>query len=350
MKYMKRVSIMAMSFFASVILIALYIMVSPAFCQDAKRVILLETMPVPVVLKHSEWFVKQMNELGYIQGDNMDLVVLKADGDRNKAETVLKKAVGKQKPDIVVTNATLASQTAKKILEKTNIPIVFMTVSDPVGAGLISKIGVPTKTNITGKVHMIDRETRINMVMRLIRPAYKKKPVRIGFIHSSYPSSVGDLRDLSEVSKKRDDVIFLSYEVRYRKVPEGLPGMLEDTIEGIEALNDNVDCWWEPSGPLGEVAEYSHLLLTHSSHPIVMGTKLKSVELGALLHLTPKIETSGRETAIMVDAILKGAHPGNLPPLPPSDFDIGINLKNSLKHNIVIPPDLLKLAGKQIYR
>jgi len=346
----KRISHMAISCIASVMLIVLYIMESPAFCQDPKRIILLETMPVPVVLQHSEWFMKQMNELGYIQGDNMDLLVLKADGDRNKAEMLLTKAVDKQKPDLVVTNATLASQTAKKILEKTNIPIVFMTVSDPVGAGLISKIGVPSQTNITGKIHMIDRETRINMVMRLIGPAYKKKPVRIGFIHSSYPSSVGDLRDLSEVSKNRDDVIFLSYEVRYRKVPEGLPAMLEDATVGIEALNDNVDCWWEPSGPLGEVAEYSHLLLTYSPHPIVMGTKLKSVELGALLHLTPKIETSGRETAIMVDAILKGAPPGDFPPLPSSDFDIGINLKTSLKHNIVMPSDLLNLAGMQIYR
>jgi len=251
----KRISHMAISCIASVMLIVLYIMESPAFCQDPKRIILLETMPVPVVLQHSEWFMKQMNELGYIQGDNMDLLVLKADGDRNKAEMLLTKAVDKQKPDLVVTNATLASQTAKKILEKTNIPIVFMTVSDPVGAGLISKIGVPSQTNITGKIHMIDRETRINMVMRLIGSAYKKKPVRIGFIHSSYPSSVGDLRDLSEVSKNRDDVIFLSYEVRYRKVPEGLPAMLEDATVGIEALNDNVDCWWEPSGPLGEVAE-----------------------------------------------------------------------------------------------
>jgi len=350
MEYIRKVSVATICSIAFVFLTALYIMESPAFCQDTKRIILLETMSVPVVLQHSQFFIRQMNALGYVQDENMDLLVLKTDGDRKKAERLLNNAVNKQKPDLVVTSATLASQTAKKILGKTKIPIVFMTVSDPVGAGLISKIGVPSETNITGKVHMIDRETRINMVMRIIGSAFNKKPIRIGFIHSSYPSSLGDLRNLSAVTKKREDIIFLSYQIRYRKVPEGLPAMIEDTIEGIEALNDNVDCWWEPSGPLGEVTEYSHTILTYSTHPIVMGTKLKSVELGALLHLTPKIETSGRETAILADSILKGANPGKLPPLPPTDFDIGINLKTALKYNIVIPPDILKLASKHIYR
>jgi putative ABC transport system substrate-binding protein len=318
--------------------------------EKPKKIILIETMPVPVVLGHCKWFITHLNKMGYRQGSNVDLVVLKANGDRSRAKNLLKEALSKGSPDLVVTSATMASQAAKEVLEGSNIPIVFMTVSDPVGAGLIDKIGIPTKSNITGKVHMIDRQTRANIVMRTIESAVAKKPVRIGFIHSSYPSAVGDLRELKLVSQEREDIQFLSYQIAYRKVPHGLPQMLKDTIQGVEELKNKVDFWWEPSGPLGEVGEYTKAILDHSNVPIVMGTKLKSVELGAILHLTPCIEASGRETSMLADAIIKGAHPGEIPATPPSAFDMGINLTTALNHNIVIPPDLLQLAGDHIYR
>jgi putative ABC transport system substrate-binding protein len=322
-----------------------------AVCSDGmRRIFLIETMPVPVVLDHSKWFLGQMQVLGYCEGENIEIVVIKAQGDRQLLDTLLKTQIAQGMPDLVVTNATMATQAAQKLLKTTDIPIVFMTVSDPVGVGIIEESGTGSGSNITGRIHMIDRETRINMVMRLVAPTAGRKPIRIGFIHSSYPSAVGDFRELSSAAKRRNDIIFKSHKVDYRKVPEGLPAMLEDTLNGIRELDDEVDFWWEPSGPLGEVLEYTQAILDHSNHPIVMGTKLKSVEMGALLHLTPSIEGSGREAAMLADAILKGADPGELPVVPPKDFELGINLTTAIHMNIVIPPDLLKLAGDQIYR
>ncbi len=321
-----------------------------ASAENLKKIILLETMPVPVVLAHSRWFVSQLGELGYQEEKNMHLVTLEANGDRSRAERLLQAAIKNGRPDIVVTNATMASQAAVKILKGTRIPILFMTVSDPVGAGLIKEIGVPTGNNLTGRVHMINRETRMNMVMRLVGDPSGTRPVRIGFIYSSYPSAMGDIRQLLLAAENRTDVEFIPFKLTYRKVPEGLPAMLDDTRRGIEALHDRVDFWWEPSGPLGELIEYTQLLLEHSTKPVIMGTKLTSVKMGALLHLTPSIEASGRETARLADAILNGADPGKIPPVPPSAFNLGINLGTALKLNLVVPPDLLKLAGEHVYR
>ncbi len=323
---------------------------SPSCAGKIKRIILMETMPVPVVLEHSRWFLTQLGEMGYKEGENMRLVLLQPNGDRTRAESLLREALTGGAPDLVVTNATLASQTAARVLKGTGIPLLFMTVSDPVGAGLIRKVGDPTGTNITGKVHMIDRETRIDMVMGLIGEPVAGKPVRMGFVHSSYPSAVGDLRELSAAAKSRGDILFVPFQVAYRKVPQGLPGMLKEVIQGVEIIRDQVDFWWEPSGPLGEVGAYTRALLEHSSAPVVMGTKLESVKLGALLHLTPSIEASGRETAMLADAILKGADPGKIPVTPPTSFELGINLTTALENKIVVPPDLLELAGEHIYR
>ncbi len=314
------------------------------------RILLLETMPVPVVLEHSRWFISELNSLGYKNDENLDLVVIQANGDRLQAKVLLRKAITEKHPDIVVTNATLASQAASEVLKGTQIPMVFMTVSDPVGAGIIKKIGMPTGTNVTGRVNTIERETKINMVMQLIGKTIFKKPIRFGFIHSSYPSSVGDFKSLQAAIKGREDIIFIPYEVGYKKVPEGTQRMLMDVAKGIKIIEEEIDFWWEPLGPLGELTEYTQMLLEKSKKPIIMGTKVKSVELGALLHLTPSVEGSGREAARITDAIIKGSDPGSIPPVPPADFDIGINLKTAIKYGIVIPPDVLKLAGDNVFQ
>jgi putative tryptophan/tyrosine transport system substrate-binding protein len=320
------------------------------YAIEVKHLILLETMPVPVVLQHSHWFKVKMKELGYIEGNNFELKVIKANGDRNRARVLLKKALAEKKPDVVVTNATLASQVAFEILKDFNIPIVFFTVSDPVGAGLIKEIGIATGTKITGKVHMINRQTRIKLVMELIGEKIKNRPIKIGFIHSSYPSAVGDIRELTKASQLETGIQFFPYKLKYRKVPQGLPQMMEEVKKGIELLKNKVDYWWEPSGPLGETDDYTKTLIAESKIPIVMGTKLSAVKAGALLHLTPSIESSGKEAAIMVDNILNGVDPGKIPVTPPSKFDLGINLSTALKMRIVIPPDIFKLAGEHIYR
>ena len=322
----------------------------PAAGAAPKRIILIETMPVPVVRQHSRWFLTQLRELGYRENETMTLIRLEPDGDRARAKVLLRGALVEGRPDLVVTNATMASQVAMQVLAGTGIPMLFMTVSDPVGAGLIRQIGVPTGTQITGKVHMIDRATRINMVMELVGQTISRRPVRLGFIHSSYPSARGDIRELQALAANREDITFVVHELPYRRVPDGMPAMLTDVTTAIQILEGRVDAWWEPSGPLGEVEAYTRLLQQHSSAAIAMGTKLHSVRLGALLHLTPNVEATGREAALLADAILKGADPGKIAPSPPTAFDLGINLGTALKMNIVVGPDIIKLAGEHVYR
>ncbi|HAX18177.1 MAG TPA: hypothetical protein DCY00_06245 [Actinobacteria bacterium] len=157
------------------------------------------------------------------------------------------------------------------------------------------------------------------MVMRLVRQtASDSKPVRFGFIHSTYPSSIGDIRELQIVEQNRKDIIFKSYSIPYVKVPDGIPEMLKASGTGIKELSSEIDFWWQPQGPL--------------------------------LHFSPDLEAGAREAAKFTDAILKGLDPGIIPVTPPSKFKIGINMSTALKLKIVIPPDILELAGNDVYR
>jgi putative ABC transport system substrate-binding protein len=126
--------------------------------------------------------------------------------------------------------------------------------------------------------------------------------------------------------------------------------MIEETRNAVQELADIVDFWMEPSGPLGETSEYTEILLEHSTVPIAFGMKLDSVKMGALIHVTPNMEASGREAALVAVRILTGENPGQIPVTPPSDFDLGLNLATALRLNIVVPPDILQLAGEHVYR
>ncbi len=334
------------------ILTPLLISVSTGYSEEItkKRIVILETMPVTSVLENTKWFLVYLKEMGYKDGLNIDIEILKAEGDFTLAERLLKNALSKGRPDLLVTNATLATKTAYKMLKGSDVPILFIGVSDPVGAGLVQKIGRPTGTNITGIVHIFPRQKKIDFVLRLLGNKFKNRSMRVGYIHSTYPSSMGEIEIFKKLTENRKDIVFVPYKIMYRKVPDELDAMLDDVIRGIKHLEGRIDFLWEPQGPFGQSPEYTETLLKHSTMPIILGINPKSVKKGALLSLSPSFKATGEKAAMIADAILNGKNPGEIPVTSPDDFSLGINLKTALDIDIAIPSDIMEMAGENIYR
>ena len=316
---------------------------------DIKRILVVETMPVPAVLTHIRYFVEELAHLGYRDTQNCRIEVLKADGDRARAVSLLRASLQTDKPDLVATFATLATQAAQEVFRDGDVPILFTAVSDPVGAGIIQTVGEATGTHITGRVSTLSRKTKLEMTLQLVKQTIGDRPVRFGLIHSSYPSSRGDVKALVTLADTRNDVRFVPFELAYRKIPIGLQKMLTDVLKSVQVLDSKVDFWWQPNGPLGEVAAYTNLFLTHSSRPIAYGNTLESVRTGALIAVIPNSEAGGRELARLADAVLKGADPGKIPVIAPESFDLGLNLATALRNGIAIPSGMMALAGEKIY-
>lgn len=321
---------------------------SSGYAATAK-IILLETMTLPLVQLHSEWFLKQLAEIGYVEGKNLKLLRLNAEGNKSLALSILNDGIEEMSPDLIVTNATLASIVAKETLSKTNIPQLFFGVSDPVGAGLIEAVGKPTQSTITGMVHSVPRTTIIEMIRQIIDANNFPKPVRFGYIHSDYPSSNGDIEKLQKASELTKDISFVVRKIPYKKGDLGKEAMLANATTQIRALEDSVDFWWQPRGPIGINPEYTKILLEQSAVPIMVGATLTSTKMGALLSFSTDPETQGRETAILADAILKGENPGELPPKRPSKLQIGLNLSTASRLKLVLPSKILKLAKENIF-
>ncbi len=329
---------------------AMVVWVNSALSEPKKTVVLLETMPVPVVLEHSRWFIKGMEQFGYTADQTITLIRYNIDGDRHKARRFMENMLAEITPALVVTNATLATQEAQAFLEKNNIPQLFITVADPVGSGIISQSNRPTGTHLTGRIYSLDQEIKINNTLRLIKQLPLKRPIRFGVIYSSYPSSMGQVEDLEREGALHSDIAFVFHKIEYRSVPEGVPAMMDDVKKAISLLEDSVDFWWEVAGPLGELPEYDGLLHKHSSHPVVFANTLSSVrDRGGLLYMSPDVVKYGMEAARVAHDILSGVYPGTIPVVTPEAFVMAINLKTALRLGIVIPSDMIRLAGKHVY-
>lgn len=323
--------------------------ISALFAGNEVNIIILETMQVSVIQDFSREYAAELDKLSETTDTDYETTILNAQGNKEQAYKLLQEYCSSSKPDLIVSVATLASQAAYDYIQGTDIPLLFTTVSDPVGAGLVNEIGIPTGGKHTGIVAALPRSVQLDFAMQLARQVIADRSIHIGIVSSDYSSSIGDITMLKAAAAAYP-IIFHTHIFPYRSMPEGLSEMLEDSEIGILALDDTVDFWWEVSGPLTEIEEFSELTRNLSSKPILYGNRLESVREGSLFSMVQNIENTAQEAVQKTRSILAGTSPGSIPVTPPRKFNLGLSLAKSLELNIVIPLEMMQLAGDFIYR
>src|SRR5262245_53327249 len=94
-------------------------------------------------------FVQGLARLGWVDGRNVQMDVRWADGDVGRMRTFAKELVELQ-PDVIFASTTPVIAALQR--ETRTIPIVFVIVSDPVGAGFVAGLPRPGG-NITGFIN-----------------------------------------------------------------------------------------------------------------------------------------------------------------------------------------------------
>ena len=312
------------------------------------RIVILRSMPVPVVDLHAQKIIEKLQEYSRQNQRSIQIVDLQADGDRDRARVLLAQEMQKQRPDLVISVATLASQEARKILADTSVPQLFCVVADPVGAGLVERLGVPSKANISGFVYNQRPENRLEIVTRLLENTPYREKVRFGVISSDYPSAKSDVAALKGLAALYPGGLhFENYMFPYRSVPAGLPAMFENMRAGIEALRGKVDFLWEVSGPLSEVSDATRILLD-SGIPLINGNIPASVEMGGLIAIQPDYDSVAAGISDMAWKSLNGVPAGDLPVTVPDQFKLYLNMATAKRLGINVPSHLMMMAGENL--
>lgn len=323
--------------------------------QNPPTIAILETMTLDAVQARTTAFRRHLQALGYTDGHNIRTIVLNAEGEQKRGEALISTAMRDNPPDLIVTNATLASRAVKKLLAGSDIPQVFMLVGDPIGAGLVPAIGKPSGTNITGTTHLLPARQKVELLNNVMRSQNRKAPLRVALLHSTYPSAISDFNEITAAGKDTADVTFSGVRIDYTPnsgatYQESVRGMARAAIAKLKDEAGNFDVYWVCNGPNAINKAFLSALRDEVAKPMIYANSLAGVKVGGMFTVFSSADTNGLDTARMVDAILKGENAADIPVARPNTFNIAINVTTAEKLGIVIPVEILELAGDSIFR
>jgi putative ABC transport system substrate-binding protein len=275
-------------------------------------------------------FVMRMRELGWIEGQTITIEYRWTEGRPERVAEIAAELV-RRKVDVIVSNgpsvATLKQATA-------TIPIVFAVAKDPVGGGLVTSLARPGG-NVTGlSVQEVDTAGKSIGLLREVVPRLRRLAI---IFDADYHSAVLEMREVQTVARGVD------LEVTPLEIRRG-----EDIAPAFEALGGQVDALYVSQDAL-TVAYHARIitLALGARLPTMFGAR-DFVQAGALMSYGPNFPALFRRAAELVDKILRGTKPGDIPIEQPTKFDLVINLTTAKALGLTVPHGLLVLADEVI--
>ena len=277
-------------------------------------------------------FRARLQELGWVEGQNISFDVRTASGDYTKLDTEAGSLVSVS-ADVIVAVGTPALIAIRQYTK--TIPVVFTQVSDPVGQRLIDSLARPGG-NITGLANfefasggkwielLPELDSRISHVTLITNPANENTAQFVKAI-----TAAGDTKKVAvRVASVRDAADIQDAIENSSKRPRG----------GLIIF---------PDGLLINHRELIVELAARYRLPAVYPFRIFS-EVGGLLSYGPNFPAIFRRTAEYVDRILKGTKPADLPVEAPTKLELVINLKTAQALGLTISPRLQIAADELI--
>jgi putative ABC transport system substrate-binding protein len=277
-------------------------------------------------------FWREIRALGYVEGKNIAFEVRYAEDKFDRLPGLADELV-RLKVDVFVTNTTPAALALKKATR--TIPIVFVGSGDPVAAGLIDSLARPGG-NITGftQIGSVLAGKRLELlketVPKLSRVAVLWNPPDPN-TEQQWRESQLAARELGLQLHSMEVSSADKFEAAFKEATKARSGALTVTQHALATSNQK------------QIAD----LATKNRLPAIY-PRADFVESGGLMSYGPDQTEAFRRGAILVDKILKGAKPADLPVEQPTKFEMLINFKTAKALGLTIPPMVLMRATKVI--
>jgi ABC-type uncharacterized transport system substrate-binding protein len=274
---------------------------------------------------------QQLEKLGWIDGRNIRIDIRYAADDTARIRTVVRELL-RVGPDVIVTNSNLITSIFKSEVGST--PIVFVSVSDPVGSGFVTDLARPTG-NITGFANFqSSMGGKWLEMLREVAPSVE----RVGLIMHPEPPNFGYLKSAEEAAP--------AIKIRLTGLNVQSSTDIERAIEAFASENNGGliiapnPVTFANSGLIASLAARHRL-------PAIYPFAFFAQE-GGLISYGFDAANQFRQGAVYVDKILRGAKPTDLPVQHPTKFEIVVNLKTAKSLGIEIPGSILARADEVI--
>jgi putative ABC transport system substrate-binding protein len=279
-------------------------------------------------------FQQEFERLGWSEGSNVHIEYRYAPAaSANRAQVLAKELVALQ-PDVILAQTPPVAVALQR--ETRTIPIVFLSVGDPIGLGLIASLARPGgnltglmtfEASVTGKWLAMLKE----FAPRLTRAAFLADPKTTTFDYYLQPA----------------EGLALSLAIVLVPTPvENAAADIERAIESFVRM---------PNGGLVVLPDPTNIrhrdliigLAARHAVPAIYDRREYVADGGLMSYGIDRVDEF-RRAAPYVDRILRGAKPADLPVQAPIKYETIINLKTAKALGLTVPPGLLVAADEVI--
>jgi putative ABC transport system substrate-binding protein len=273
-----------------------------------------------------------LQQSGWIEGVNIRFDIRWGEDNAERGRRFAAELVSLA-PDVILASSTPIAATLQSITH--TLPIVFVTVSDPVGAGLIESLARPGG-NVTGFMNFEYSlsgkwlELLKQLVPGLVRAAVLRE--------ASNPATIGQFSAIQAAAQP--------FAIELKAINVRDAGEMERTLVDF-ARAPNCGLIVTPTAGQSPQRELILELAAKLKLPAVYGDP-ELAAAGGLIAYGPDRVEEFRRAAGYVDRILRGEKPGDLPVQAPTKYELAINAKAAKALGLTIPASLLTTADKVI--
>jgi putative ABC transport system substrate-binding protein len=279
-------------------------------------------------------FREGMRTLGHVEAKDYVLQERYAEGKGDRLPALARELLA-QKPDVLLVSTTPASLAAKAASSR--LPMVVVLVADPVGAGIVQSLARPGG-NITGITNIVAELAgkRLELLKEMV-PRASRIAV---FVNPDSQNAPLQLRSAHAAASRLG--IELSPVLEIRQPPD-----LEPAFEA--AVRARCGAAIRMIDPLVFMLREQTAALSIKHHLPVIYPSREDVEAGGLVSYGTNVPEQYRQAAGLVDKILRGAKPADLPVEQPTKFELVINQKSAKALGLTIAQALLLRADEVIH-
>jgi len=273
-----------------------------------------------------------LTELGWVQGRNLRLDLRYAEGDASRYRPLATELLG-QKPDVIIASDEHIAQEVLAIA--TTVPIVAPIGFDPVGTGLVRSLARPGG-NVTGiSVLSVELMPKRLQLLKEVVPGL----TRVALLYQAGdPRTDLFLKSLAEPARKFGITIIPS---EFRDDSE-----LERAFENIAQHKVGAILTVPGAFFFQHRTRVADLAIKHAlAYATTTG---ESVRVGALFSYGPDFPAIFRQSARLIDKILRGENPANIPVEQANVYELVVNLKTARAPGIKLPRLFLLQATQTI--
>jgi ABC-type uncharacterized transport system substrate-binding protein len=275
-------------------------------------------------------FAQRLRELGWIEGRTVAIEIRWAEGRPERFAEIAAEFV-QLKVDVIVTAGppVFAAKQATSV-----IPIVFATVADPLGSGLVASLARPGG-NVTGlSLASPELAGKRLELLREVVPGLRRLAI---LADSNYPPS---MRELDEVETAARPLGIETIALKIRQAADIAPA--------FEALKGRAEALYVVGGSLTSANQVRIHSFALAARLPTMDPNRERVETGGLMSYAPNFPSLYRRAGDLVDKILRGAKPAEIPVEQPTKLELVINLTTARAIGLKIPEAFLLRADELI--